>query len=103
MMHIRPADAGNEPPLRSIVTLSAVSRVVACTPLHAGVPVVKCTATARSPPTRLHDSTGIGRASTIDELSVKTTPSASGASGGAIGSAEAMGAPHTASTRPATR
>src|SRR6476646_2490406 len=95
MMHIRPADAGSEPPLSATVTASAVSCVVACTPLHAGVPVVKCTATARSLLTRLHDSTGIGCRSTIDGLSVKTTPSASGTSGGAtaVGSADAAGAP----------
>src|SRR2546422_11683000 len=101
MMHMRPATVGNAPPVRVTVTAPAVSCVVACTPLHAGVPLVKCTATARSLPTRLHDSTGIGRASTIDELSVKTTPSASGTSGGAAGAADPAGAPHPARTRAA--
>src|SRR5262245_47586001 len=101
MMHIRPATGGSDPPVRVTVTASGVSCVVACTPLHAGVPLVKCTATARSLPTRLHDSTGSGRGSTIDELSVKTTPSASGTSGGAVGPAAAAGAPDPARTRAA--
>src|SRR6185503_13678275 len=87
------------------VTASAVSCVVACTPLHAGVPVVKCTATARSLLTRLHDSTAIGCGSTIDGLSVKTTPLASGTSGGAtvVRSAHAAGARHPETTIPAAR
>src|SRR5881628_354704 len=100
MMHMRPATVGNAPPVRLTVTASAVSCVVACTPLHAGVPLVKCTATARSLPTRLHDSTGIGRASAIDALSVKATPS-SGTSGGTAGAADVAGAPHPARTRAA--
>src|SRR3954454_9560209 len=101
MMHMRPATAGSEPPLSLTVTASVVSCVVACAPLHAGGAVVKCTATPRSLRTRLHDAIGIGYGSTIDGLSVKTTPAASGASGGAVGPAQAAGAPHPERTMPA--